>query len=738
MKFRNGYWLLKPNIRAIYAVEAYDVKQKGDELHILAASRPITNRGDTMTAALNVRLFSPAPGVIGVEATHHRGRGAQTPSFELHAQPVTPQIAEGDGYVDFTSGGLTARVHTAAEHWGIDFLSGDRRLTGTGYRALAHMTDDATGKCYMTDQLDLGVGECVYGLGERFTPFVKNGQVVEMWNGDGGTASELAYKNVPFYVSNRGYGVLVDSPADVAFEVASENVERVEFATEAETIRYFVFEGPTPKAAVAHYVRLTGMPALPPAWSFGLWLSTSFTTNYDEATTSSFIQGMADRDIPLHVFHFDCFWMKGYQWCDFEWDADTFPNPEAMLKRYHDRGLHICVWINPYIAQNSKLFDEAMEKGYLIRRTDGSVWQTDLWQAGMGVVDFTNPDACKWYQDKLQRLIDMGVDCFKTDFGERIPVRDVRYFDGSDPVRMHNYLTFLYNRTVFALLERNRGKGEATLFARSGTAGSQQFPVHWGGDNSAHYVSMAETLRAGLSLAASGFAFWSHDISGFEQTAPAHVYKRWCQFGMLSSHSRLHGSQSYRVPWLFDDEASQVLARFAKLKCRLMPYLYAKAVEAHEQGVPVMRPMFMEFPDDPAVDYLDRQYMLGDSLLVAPVFREDGRVRFYLPEGTWTHLLDGHQLQGGRWYEEKYDFFSLPLFLRQNCVLPVGADDHRVAYDYAAGATYYVGHFEEGASSVMTIPDAQGNPVKQVCARMEGGMFTANVAVTLLNARTAL
>ncbi|MDO4356613.1 MAG: alpha-xylosidase [Clostridia bacterium] len=738
MKFRNGYWLLKPNIRAVYAVEAYDVKQADGELRILAASQPITGRGDTMTPALNVRVFSPAPGVVGVEATHHRGRGVPKPNFELYGEPVAPEIAEGDGTIDFSSGCLTARVHTAPRSWGIEFFCGGRRLTGTGRRAMAHMTDDATGKCYMTDQLDLSVGECIYGLGERFTPFVKNGQVVEMWNGDGGTASELAYKNVPFYVSNRGYGVLVDSPADVAYEVGSENVERVEFSTEAETIRYFVFAGPTPKEAVARYVKLTGMPALPPAWSFGLWLSTSFTTNYDEATTSSFIQGMADRDIPLHVFHFDCFWMKGYQWCDFEWDADTFPNPEAMLKRYHDRGLHVCVWINPYIAQNSKLFDEAMERGYLIRRSDGSVWQTDLWQAGMGIVDFTNPEACRWYQAQLQRLIDMGVDCFKTDFGERIPVRDVCYFDGSDPQRMHNYYTFLYNRTVFGVLERNRGKGEATLFARSGTAGSQQFPVHWGGDNSAHYVSMAETLRAGLSLAASGFAFWSHDISGFELTAPAHVYKRWCQFGMLSSHSRLHGNQSYRVPWLFDDEASEVLARFVKLKCRLMPYLYAKAVEAHEQGVPVMRPMFMEFPDDPAVDYLDRQYMLGDSLLVAPVFSEDGRVRFYLPEGTWTHLLDGHQLRGGRWYEEQYDFFSLPLFLRQNCVLPVGADDHRVAYDYAAGATYLVGHFEEGARSMMTIPDTQGNPVKQICASMDGGLFTANVAVTLLNERTAL
>ena len=245
-------------------------------------------------------------------------------------------------------------------------------------------------------------------------------------------------------------------------------------------------------------------------------------------------------------------------------------------------------------------------------------------------------------------------------------------------------------------------------------------------------------MRAGLSIERICLGFWSHDISGFELTAPAHVYKRWCQFGMLSSHSRLHGNQSYRVPWLFDDEACEVLSRFAKLKCRLMPYLYAKAVEAHEQGVPMMRPMFMEFPDDPAVDYLDRQYMLGDSLLVAPVFEEDGTVRFYLPDGVWTHLLDGHQLQGGRWYQEKYDFFSLPLFLRENHILPAGKQDREVEYDYAADTTYLAGHFAEGASCMITIVDANGAPAKQIVAEKKNGVIEGNVAITPLTPATAL
>ena len=211
-------------------------------------------------------------------------------------------------------------------------------------------------------------------------------------------------------------------------------------------LEYYVLNCRTPKGTVQLYTELTGKPALPPAWSFGLWLTTSFTTSYDEETVTGFIQGMEDRDIPLHTFHFDCFWMKGYEWCNFEWDKDTFPDPEGMLKRYKERGLHICVWINSYIGQKSSLFDEGMEKGYFVKNLDDSVWQCDRWQAGMALVDFTNPEACKWYQDKLERLIDMGVDCFKTDFGERIPVTGVKYFDGSDTVKMHHYYAYLYIR----------------------------------------------------------------------------------------------------------------------------------------------------------------------------------------------------------------------------------------------------------------------------------------------------
>ena len=445
---------------------------------------------------------------------------------------------------------LTVRVAKGPD-WRVEFLDGDRVITSSGWRGMAMM--DAPDGRFMVEQLSLGVGECVYGLGERFTPFVRNGQVVDLWNEDGGTASEQAYKNIPFYLTNRGYGVFVNHPEKVSYEVASEKVERVQFSVPGESLDYFLIYGPTPKEVLSRYTALTGRPALPPAWSFGLWLTTSFTTDYDEATVTSFIQGMADRDLPLHVFHFDCFWMREFHWCNFEWDQRCFPDPAAMLARLKARGLRICVWINPYIAQRSALFDEGMADGYLVKRPNGDVWQWDRWQAGMGLVDFTNPDACRWFGDKLRALVDMGVDCFKTDFGERIPT-DVVWHDGSDPLKMHNYYTYLYNKTVFEVLEEKLGVGEAAVFARSATTGGQQFPVHWGGDSTATFESMAESLRGGLSLCLSGFGFWSHDMGGFEQTASADVYKRWCAFGLLSSHSRLHGSGSYRVPWLFDND----------------------------------------------------------------------------------------------------------------------------------------------------------------------------------------
>ncbi|WP_099204688.1 alpha-xylosidase [Scatolibacter rhodanostii] len=728
MKFTNGYWHVRDEINPLFAVEYADHRINGDSLTIYAPGRNVFHRGASLNLGMiTVELTSPMEDVIKVSMRHFEGTTYPGPFVEINDTHPHVSIEETDTTLTYTTGSTKAVICKEPNAWSIRFFDGDRELTNTQFRNMAYMTNTETDRTYMVEQLSIDVDEYIYGLGERFTPFVKNGQTVEMWNEDGGTASEISYKNIPFYITNKGYGVLIDNEGDAAYEIASEKVERIQFSVEGERLDYFVINGKTPKGTIQKYTELTGKPALPPAWSFGLWLTTSFTTNYDETTTSHFIDGMAERNIPLHVFHFDCFWMEAFEWCNFTWDSKTFPDPKGMIERYHEKGLKICVWINPYIAQKSYLFQEGKERGYLIKKTNGDVWQTDMWQAGMGLVDFTNPEAVRWYQEKLKVLLDQGVDCFKTDFGERIPVKDIAYFDGSDPVKMHNYYTQLYNQTVFELLERERGVGEAVLFARSATVGGQKFPAHWGGDSSASYFSMAETLRSGLSLACAGFGFWSHDISGFESTAPADIYKRWCQFGLLSSHSRLHGSSSYRVPWLFDDEACDVLEKFTKLKCSLMPYLYHQAVLSHEEGTPMMRPMFVEFPTDRACEPLDKQYMLGDSLLVAPIFKNSGEVEYYLPEGKWYNLLTETVVEGGKWQTETHDYFSMPLLVRPNTLLAVGSCDTKPDYDYADGVTFYICMPEDGAAAEASVTDLSGKIVMNAKAVRSNDIVTLQV-----------
>ncbi len=724
MKFTNGYWMTKPEYDLHFAIQSFSATVTGDALRVICPTVPAEGRGGTMNhPALTVTFTAPMEDVIRVKVEHWRGVVDHGPQLELHESPVKPVITETETEYTFRSGRAQATISKARKGWRVTYTGDGKLLTESEYHAMAHAYCKATGKDYMIESLNLDVGERVYGLGERFTAYVKNGQVVDIWNGDGGTASELAYKNVPFYMTNRGYGVLVESTSDVSFEVASEKVERVQFSQQGQSMTYDLFYGGDPKGVLEKYTALTGRPALPPAWSFGLWLSTSFTTSYDEATVTSFIDGMARRDIPMSVFHFDCFWMKDNHLTDLTWDPDVFPDPEGLLKKLKARGLHICCWINSYIAQESSMFDEGMEKGYFIKKENGDVWQTDLWQPGLAILDVTNPEAREWYCGKLRSLMAMGVDAFKTDFGERIPVKGIKYFDGSDPLRMHNWYTYLYNKMVFECIEEYRGKGDAVLFARSATIGGQQFPVHWNGDSSASFMSMAETLRSGLSIAHSGFAFWSHDIAGFEQTATPDVYKRWAAFGLLSSHSRLHGSTSYRVPWLFDDEANVVVKRFARLKNRLMPYLYGAAVEAHATGAPVLRPMLLEFPDSIACETCDRQYMLGANLLVAPVMHADGHVDYYLPAGTWTNILSGEVATGDTWRREVHDYLSLPLMARPNSVIPMGANEECPDYDYTDGLELHVFRPEDGEITV-TVPDVKGNVAATYIVRTKDGQTT--------------
>ena len=598
MKFTNGYWMIRDGVDALYAREAYELAADAttESLNVLAPTSVVRGRYDTLNLpTFNVDITTPAEGVIRVCAEHWQG-ATEYPGFPLNADEpgnrdyVTVQAnGNGDGKVGvngadvtLTTGGLTVKVVKGAP-WNLTFIGEDGKvLTESAGKSLGRfklgaesnvtaqpvsefgVTMDGSARdesdVFIAIQLHLSVGEDVYGLGERFGAYVKNGQSVDIWNEDGGTASEQGYKDIPFYMTSNGYGVLVNNRGHVSFEIGSENTE---------------------------------------------------------ATINSFIDGMAERDIPLAAFHYDCYWMREFHWCDFEWDKRFFGDIESTLKRLHE------------------------DKGYLVRKPNGEVWQTDFWQAGMGLVDFTNPAAREWFKDKVKALLNQGVDAIKTDFGERIP-RDVVWYDGSPKLSMHNWYTQLYNQAVFEAIEETYGKGNACLYARSATVGGQQQPVHWGGDCESTFNGMAQSLRAGLSLTSSGFGFWSHDIGGFEGAFPdPAVYKRWVAFGMLGSHSRLRGSTVYRVPWLFDEEdekngvalvpgqtAVDVVREFTKLKLELMPYVYQLGLQPHVNGTPVMRSMFVEFPDDPACRTLDRQYMFGPSMLVAPVFTYSGEVSY--------------------------------------------------------------------------------------------------------------
>ncbi len=743
MKFSNGCWLQKEGCECFSPQQIYYTNVNKTEVTLCAPTTRIITRGDTLGGInLTLRITSPMPEVIRVQTYHHMGLLKKSPEFELEVKEAVPlDVTDTQESIIIKSGTISLEI--TKSNWSMTYKRGNDLITKSGPKDLACMKTNWKGLAYdingdnedtyMRQQLSLGVNELVYGMGERFTAFVKNGQTVNIWNQDGGTSTEQSYKNIPFYISNKGYGVFVNHPEEVSFEVATEVVTKTEFSVEGGYLDYFVLNGPTMKEVLTHYTDLTGKPSLPAPWTFGLWLSTSFTTNYDEKTVMSFVDGMLDRDIPLRVFHFDCFWMKEFHWSNFLWDDRVFPDPEGMIKRIKDKGLNICVWINSYIGQESRMFTEGKENGYLVKRENGDVWQWDMWQPGMALVDFTNPDACKWFQDNLEVLLDMGVDCFKTDFGERIPT-DVVYFDGSDPKKMHNYYTYLYNKCVYELLERKRGKGQAVLFARSATVGGQKFPVHWGGDCWSDYESMEESLRGGLSLLMSGFGFWAHDIGGFEQTSTPDVYKRWVAFGLLSSHSRLHGSTSYRVPWAYDEEAVDVVRFFTKLKASIMPYLYKTAIDTSISGIPTMRSMILEYTNDRNCAYLDKQYMLGDNLLVAPVFNEDSIADYYLPAGTWTDFFTGEVMEGGKWISEKCGYLDIPLMVKENSIVAIGAHNDKPDYDYADGVELRAYALQEGITASTVVYGMDTKEKLQASILKENGKVT--ITVTAVNAYT--
>ena len=743
MRFTDGIWHHQCGYSIHSAIAMYEVRIEKDCVRAYVLDHSIDHPTELLNGVTLIYTFSsPMSDVIRVNIEHFVGDSTPSPSFSLNEGGAQVEIVDLVDKIVLQSGRCRVEI-LKTKVFAYFFYYDDRLLTGSDDGGAAYIADvDYEAKriadfnhrtlikpymdeTYIRERLYLDVGEYIYGLGEHFMPLVRNGQQIDIWNRDGGSNSEQAYKNIPFYLSNRGYGVLVNTPGYVDYEIGTESVRHVQFSVEDEQMEYMVIGASEPKEALSRYTALTGRSPVPPAWSFGLWLSTSWLTEMGADEIIDVIDRMAASGSPLAVYHFDARWMRDFHDCNFQWH-ERYGDPRDMIKRIHERGVKVCVWINPYVSRPSRLFQEGIDGGYFLKNKDGSIYQTDIWMTGMAIVDFTNPAASAWYCDRLGEVIDMGVDTVKTDFGERIPT-DVVYYDGSDPKKMHNYYPYLYNQAIFNMLKERKGAENACVFARSATVGTQQFPVNWGGDNKSSYISMAESLRGGLSFCQSGYGFWAHDMSGFTATATPDLYNRWAAFGMLSTHSRLHGMETFRMPWCFDEMCCEVLSFFTKLKHSLMPYIFEGAVNVHKTGQPEMRAMMLDFPSDPACSHLDRQYMLGERLLVAPIFNDNGEASFYVPAGQWTDYLTGEVYEGEKWYVRTCDYFHLPLLVRPGSVIAKGNREDCAVYNYEDGATYQVYGLKEGQTAQCVVYGSDTQERVRFTATVENGEMVVKV-----------
>lgn len=592
----------------------------------------------------------------------------------------------------------------------------------------------------------LAPDERLYGLGEKFTRLDKAGRRIVSWTVDAlGSTSERSHKNVPFLWSSRGFGLFLATGARIAWDLGASSLQSWAFEAEAPALDIYVIHGPRPEKLLAEYTALTGRPPVLPKWSFGLWLSSGGTYR-DQAAIEALLDGIEAHRLPADVVHIDPWWMRRRSYCDFEWDRETFPDPEALIGRIHKLGLKLCLWEHPYVSIESRLFEYGKSQGYFVRGPDGEVNVIDYglslaprpdgrirlagsketWNAPAAIIDLTNPEALSWFKDLHRPLLRSGVDVFKTDFGEDIP-EDARFHDGRTGAEMHNLYPLLYNAAVFEVTAEEKGRG--LVWGRSGTAGSQRFPVGWSGDPASDFDSLAATIRGGLSAGMSGIAFWSHDIGGYRGSPDPELYVRWAQFGMFSSHSRMHGD-SPREPWHFGKEALAIVGKFARLRYRLFPYIYSSALEARISGMPVIRALPLAFPDDPNGAAWDHEYMFGPWFLAAPVIRRTAdlarerghragppRYPVYLPPGDWIDYWTGRKYRGPAVVEAPAPLDILPLFVRAGAIVPMTGATRRIPADlidplqlelYPAGESSYALLEDEGRTDFRLEPVKKG------------------------------
>ncbi len=481
----------------------------------------------------------------------------------------------------------------------------------------------------------LSPGEKIFGCGESFTSLNKVGQKVHLYVTDPqGPETDGMYKPVPFYFSNRGYGVFMHTSAPVTCDFGASYIGAQRLFMGDETMDFFLFFG-EPKDILDAYTNITGKSPMLPLWTFGTWMSR--ITYFSQKEGLDIAQQLRNHRIPSDVIHFDTGWF-GVDWqCDYEFAKDRFPNPVSMLKTMRKDGFHVCLWQLPYFTPKNRYFNELVKNGMHVRNAMGGMPYEDA------VLDLSNPATVKWYQDKIGGLIRQGVSAIKCDFGEAAPFNGL-YASGKTGFYEHNLYPLRYNQALWNAVKEYSGEG--VIWARSAWAGSQRYPLHWGGDAATNDIGMLGDLRGGISFGLSGFSFWSHDMGGFVTASPEDIYRRWLPFGFLSSHTRAHGAPPTE-PWLISESFTDAFRQCAEMKYQLMPYVYAQAKDCSNRGLPMVRALFVEFPDDPGAWNVEDEYMFGSQILVAPLMESGTERVCYLPKGKWVDYQTGKVYDGG-------------------------------------------------------------------------------------------
>ena len=520
--------------------------------------------------------------------------------------------------------------------------------------------------------------ECFAGTGERFTKMDLSGHTFFLKNQDGqGVNNRRTYKNIPFYLSSRMYGTFYHTCAHSKLSLAHVSTRSVEFLSDQAMIDAFIIAGDTVEEILRGYRDLTGYPSMPPLWSFGIWMSRMTYFSADEV--DEICDRLRAEHYPCDVIHLDTGWFRTDWLCEWKFNEKRFPDPKGFIHSLKDKGFRVSLWQLPYVAEDAEQIDEARENDYIAPLTKQQASEGSNFSAldYAGTIDFTYPKATEWYKGLLKNLLDMGVVCIKTDFGENIHM-DAKY-KGMSPELLNNLYALLYQKAAYEVTKEVTGDG--IVWARAAWAGCQRYPLHWGGDSCCSWDGMAGSLKGGLHFGLSGFAFWSHDVPGFH-TLPNFmnsivddkVYMRWTQFGVFSSHMRYHGTNK-REPWFYPAIAPMV-KKWWKLRYKLLPYIYEQSKKATHSGYAVLRALIFEHPADKMCWHIDDEYYFGDDFLVAPVMNSEDCRDVYLPEGEWVNFFTGEHFRGGQWLNGvKVPLDEMPVYVREGAVIPVYPED---------------------------------------------------------------